>query len=99
MKLVLTTQEAVLLVAVLEDAEGEADTPAQRKAGKVAHRLRKRIEDLQTKAPKGATETRWAAALVSALAEHEDTCGQSRRVFRRCAEDLDLHADLALGCG
>lgn len=92
MKLQLTGLEAKLLVALLEDHEDG-------KQGKACLRLRKRIEDLQTKAPKGARETRWAASVVAALAEHEDTCTMCRRTFRRCAEDLDLHADLALGCG
>lgn len=98
MKLTLTGQEAGFLVELLEAVEGDS-TPAGRRTGQVALRLRKRLEDLQTRAPKGARETRWAAAVVAALAEHEDTCGQCRRTFRKCAEDLDLHADLALGCG
>lgn len=100
MKLNLTSYEAGFLVQVLEDLEASSGSSTKgRKAAQTAKLLRKRIEDLVHKAPKGAAQTRWAASLVLALSEHEDTCTMCKKTFRRCAEDLDLHSDLSLGCG
>ena len=98
MKLQLTTNDAKLLVALLE-AGTEGEVKLKKPQVSAALILRKRIEDLQGKAPKGSRETRWAASVVAALAEHEDTCTLCLRTFRKCSEDLDLHEDLALGCG
>lgn len=88
----LTRQEQEALIALLSScAEGSSVR------GRVLNRIRQRIEDLRG-ASSSTREVRWAAALIEALAEHEDTCPYSRKLFRRVAEDLDTHADLNLGC-
>ena len=93
-----TRTELSILTQFLADTVEEGTTPSQRKLAKTLTRLRLRIEAELEKSPKSDREVRWAAAVIGALAEHEDTCSRSARVFKRVADELQDHADLSVGC-
>ena len=93
----LTKKELLTLAGYLADVE-EGSTPSQRKLATTLTRLRLRIEAELEKSAKKDREVRWASAVIAALAEHEDTCPRSAKLFKKVADELQDHADLSVGC-
>jgi len=93
----LTKKELLILTAYLSEVE-EGTTPSQRKLATTLTRLRLRMEAELEKSPKKDREVRWAASVISSLADHEDTCPRSAKLFKKVADELQDHADLSVGC-